>query len=132
MKSYLLHGVVAGILSALTSVIFLNVYKILYFVDYSLVINTGSIIGASIIGCVFMAIGYFLLEKIKKDNLIGGLNLVFIIVSFISIFPPMTMSLPYEVEFPELFPGLVIPMHFFPIMFFLGIAPFFKRNNIIQ
>jgi hypothetical protein len=39
------------------------------------------------------------------------------------------MSLPLDIEYPELFPGLVVPMHFFPAYAFLTIYPFFKQTN---
>ena len=125
MKANLLHGIIAGILSAVAAIVFLNIYQELYFVDFSLVINTTSIVGASIIGTLLMSTGYFFLEKLKKENMKGILNLIIMLVSFISIIPPMGMSLPLEIDFPELFPGLVIPMHFFPAMIFFGVAPFF-------
>jgi hypothetical protein len=35
-----------------------------------------------------------------------------------------------DVEFPEMFPGLVIPMHFFPALAFFAIDPFFKQSSI--
>ncbi len=128
MKSNLIHGLVAGLLSGLAGAAYLTIYQELYYVDYSSIINSASIIGASIIACVLMSIMYFFLEKVKKVNLFGIANLGFMLISFLSIIPPMTMSLPLEVDFPELFPGLVIPMHFFPAMMFLGIVPFFNQR----
>jgi hypothetical protein len=127
MKSNLIHGLAAGVLSGLAGVVYLTIYQELYYVDYSMIINSGAIIGASIIACVLMSIVYFFLEKLKKVSLFGIANLGFMLISFLSIIPPMTMSLPLEVDFPELFPGLVIPMHFFPVMLFFGISPFFNK-----
>lgn len=128
MKKHLIHGLAAGILAAIAGVIFLNLYKSLFLVDFSLVIDSVAIISSSIIGCMLMATGYILLDKLKKPNFSGVLNLIIMVLSFLSIIPVMTMALPLEVEFPELFPGLVIPMHFFPAMIFFGIAPFFKEK----
>lgn len=128
MKIHLIHGVTAGGLAALAGVVFLTVYNEAFYVDFSLVINPSSIIGASIIGSILMSTGYFILEKIKKEKFQGVLNLLIMVLSFLSIIPVLTMTLPLEVDFPELFPGLVIPMHFFPALVFFGIAPFFKKN----
>lgn len=127
MKLHLLHGVIAGVLSAVAGIVYLYLYQGLNLVDFSLVVNSGAIIGSSVIGCLLMSIGYVLLDKIKKSNLKGILNLLIMLLSFLSIIGPLTMSLPLEVDFPELFPGLVIPMHFFPAMIFFGMAPFFNR-----
>jgi hypothetical protein len=128
MKANLIHGVLAGVLSALASVIYLNVYQNINFVDFSSVLNAGSIIGASIMGCLFMAIGYILLDEIGKPNGKGVLNLVIIMLTSFSILSPLLMDLPLELDFPELFPALAIPMHLFPAMLFFGLDPFFKAK----
>lgn len=130
MKNHLIHGVIAGILTAITSIIYLNIYQSLYYLDYSLVINWTAIFGASMIGCILMALGYFTLEKVSKVKFKGVLNLIYLFISFVSIIPIMGMSLPLEIDFPELFPGLAIPMHFFPTMILFGLEPFFLKKNL--
>jgi len=132
MKAHLLHGIIAGLLSGTAGIIYLNFYQNLYFLDYSLVINWGAILGSSMIGCILMVSGCFTLEKINKVKFKGALNLVYMLISFVSIIPAMTMSLPLEVDFPELFPGLVIPMHFFPAMIFFGLIPFFNKKQKVN
>ena len=57
------------------------------------------------------------------------LNLVIAVLSFASIISPISMSLPLDIESPELFPGLVVPMHFFPALAFFAISPFFKTQK---
>jgi len=37
------------------------------------------------------------------------------------------MSLPLDIEYPEMFPGLAITMHFFPAIIFFGLYPFFTK-----
>lgn len=128
MKRHLIHGGIAGVLAAIASVIFLNIYKELYFVDFSAVIDEVAIIIASIIGCVLMAVGYVILDKLKKPKLYGALNVLIMVLCFLSIVPVMGMTLPLEVEFPELFPGMVVPMHFFPPVAFFGLIPFFNKS----
>ena len=126
MKINLIHGIVAGILSAIASVVYLNIYQNLNFVDFSSILNTGSIIGASLFGCMLMASGYMLLTKLDKPKLKGALNSIIAILSILSIFSPLLMDLPLELDFPELFPALSIPMHLFPAMIFFGLEPFFN------
>lgn len=127
MKKHLIHGVVAGILASIAGIIFLNIYVELYFVDFSAVIDEVAIIFSSIIGCLLMGVGYIILDKVKKPNLYGVLNILIMVLSFLSIVPVMAMTLPLEVDFPEMFPGMVVPMHFFPAIAFFGLAPFFKK-----
>lgn len=129
MKTHLLHGAISGLLAGIAGVIYLNIYQELYLLDFSLVVNAFAIISSSIIGCILMGGAYFLLEKLKKEYFKGVLNILFMIISFSSIIPVMTMALPLEIEFPELFPGLVIPIHFFPAMTFFGLAPFFVKKG---
>lgn len=129
MKKHLIHGGVAGALAAIASIIFFKIYVELYFVDFSAVIDEMAIIIASIVGCVLMAVGYIILDKVKKPNLYGVLNILIMIFSFLSIVPVMGMTLPLEVDFPEMFPGMVIPMHFFPAVAFFGLAPFFSKQK---
>ena len=127
MKKFLIHGIIAGVLTAVAGIVYQMVYENALFLDFSLVINPGSIAGASIFGCVLMALGYWLLEHFKKPNLKGWLNVLISVLSFLSILGPLGMSLPLDVEFPEMFPGLAIPMHFFPAMIFFGLYPFFAK-----
>lgn len=128
MKRIFIHGLVSGCLAALAGVVYLNLYETFFFVSFAKIVNIGSVTGSSILGCMFMTLGYFLLEKFNKENLRGGLNLIITTLSFASILGPMTMSLPLDIEFPELFPGLVIPMHFFPALSFMSLHPFFTKK----
>lgn len=129
MKNLLIHGIVAGVLASIASILFLNIYQTAFYVDFSAVINSGAIIGACMIGCLLMTLGYVALIKLKKENLRGWLNIIISVLSFASIIPAMGMSLPLDVEFPELFPGLVMPMHFFPALAFFTVLPLFEKNR---
>ncbi len=130
MKKFLIHGIIAGVLTAVAGIVYQMVYENALFLDFSLVINPKSIAGASIFGCVLMALGYWLLEHFKKPNLKGWLNVLITVLSFLSILGPLGMSLPLDAEFPEMFPGLAIPMHFFPAMIFFGLNPFFTKPRL--
>jgi len=129
MKKIFIHGIVAGILAAVASLIYFNLYQSTLGSAFDRITNIGSIAGSSIFGCVLMTIGYLLLFKFNKENLKGILNIVIAVLSFASIIGPMSMSLPLDIEAPELFPGLVIPMHFFPALAFFAIEPFFRQKD---
>jgi hypothetical protein len=75
-----------------------------------------------------MASGYKLILAWKGENALGWINIIYSVLSFASIIGVIGYNLPLEIEFPEMFPGLVIPMHFFPILSFLTVYPFFKPN----
>lgn len=129
MKKLIIHGLTAGVLSAIAGLIFLQIYNEAFGVDYSQIINAGAIIGSCIIGCLLMTIGYAALLKFEKMHLRGWLNILIAVLSFASIIGPIGMSLPLDIEFPEMFPGLVVPMHFFPALAFFAIEPFFSSTT---
>lgn len=128
MNKIIAHGVVAGLISAIAGIVYFYAYQQLLFLDFSAVINASSIAGASMLACLIMAGGYLLLYKINKPKLEGIFNLVYIVIAFASILMPISVTLPLDIDFPELFPGLAVPMHFFPPMVFFGLAPFFKQT----
>jgi hypothetical protein len=74
-----------------------------------------------------MTLGYILLSKIKDEDAIIWLNPIYIIISFGSIAGVLFYSLPLDIEFPEMFPGLAIPMLFFPVLSLLTIYPIYKK-----
>jgi len=129
MKKVFFHGISAGILAALAGVVYFKIYQETEGTEFNKIINPGSISGVSVIACMLMALGYWLLEKFNKEKLKGVLNLLIALLSFASILSPISMSLPLDIKNPELFPGLVIPMHFFPALAFLCLVPFFKGNK---
>lgn len=130
-KSILLYGIVAGLVSGIAGLVYQNIYQEMFFVDFSAVVNTGAIIGASLIGAVLMALGYFVLIKVKKEKWIGIINLLYMLLAFASILPAMATTLPLDVEFSEMFPGMVVPMHFFVPMIFFGLRPFFMNRKTV-
>jgi drug/metabolite transporter (DMT)-like permease len=131
MKNHIKHGITAGISSTFAGIVYQNVYEEAMFLDFSAVINEISIAAACIFGCLLMAVSYLFAERFKKSNLIAWVNVLIIVITFLSILAPLSMTLPLDVEFPELFTGLAIPMHFFPALFFFGLSPFFTQELVI-
>ena len=130
MKKIFVQGLVAGALSSLAGVVYFNIYQSTLLTQFDRIINTGSISGASFIGSMLIALGYLALYKFNKPNFQGWLNVLICLLSFVSIISPIGMALPLDIEFPELFPGLVVPMHFFPALAYFTIQPFFEvRKN---
>lgn len=129
MRNTFLHGITAGILAAVAGIIYFNVYQSALGTEFGKIVNAKSITGASVFGCLLMALSYWLLEKFNKEKLKGALNILIAVLSFASIISVISMSLPLDIKSPELFPGLVVPMHFFPALAFFCIAPFFNASG---
>jgi hypothetical protein len=56
-------------------------------------------------------------------------NFSFAILSFASVIIPISISLPLNIKNPELFPGLAVPMHFFPVLSWLTTMPLFRETK---
>jgi hypothetical protein len=129
MRRTLIQGLVAGLLAALASIVYCYLYQSTLGESFDRVVNYSSIIGASILGCFCIAVGYSFLFYFKKERFEGLLNIVIVSLCFVSIMGPFAITLPLDIDFPELFPGLVVPMHFFPALAFFAISPFFKIDQ---
>lgn len=130
MKKIFLHGLIAGILAAIACMIFLSIYQSTLEVSFNKVINTPSIIGSCLFATMLIACGYAVLHKTNKTKFAGWYNILVSVLSFASIIGPISMSLPLDIESPEMFPGLVVPMHFFPALAYFTIAPFFSHRSL--
>lgn len=128
MRSIFLHCLIASILASITGIVYQFSYQSALGCDFSKLVNPISISMASSIGCLLMSFGYLLLMKLNVSKLRGWLNIVISFLSIISIIGPMGASLPLDMENPELFPGLIAPLHLFPALSFLSISSLFKND----
>jgi hypothetical protein len=124
-----LMGIAGSLLSSLASIVYLNIYQEAFVVDFSKIAGTTNVVAACTIGCLLITLGYKLVIGWKGTKTIGWLNIIFSVISFASIISVLGFSLPLDTKSPELFPGMVIPMHFFPLLSILIISPFFKLSN---
>jgi len=132
MKGIFINGVISAVLATVASIIYFHIYQTTLDTHFNKIINIGSITGATFFWCMLITMGYALLFKFKKQNLNPWLNVLIAILSFASIISPISMTLPLDLESPELFPGLVVPMHFFPALAFFCISPFFIRQQTAE
>ena len=127
-KRSMLLGVVSGILAGIASVVYQRVYSSSLGVDFSAIAKPAGIIISSVVGCLIAGAGFGLLSKWLKSNAEIVFNLIFVILSFASILPAFAAKLPLDTNSPELFPGLVIPMHFFPALAWFTLKPLFIKQ----
>jgi hypothetical protein len=124
-KRLLFLGITAGVLAGIASIIYQKVYTSSLGADFSKIATPAGIIASSVIGCVLASVGFWLLGRWMKNRAELVFNLVFVVLSFATIIGPFAVKLPFSVEAPELFPGLTIPMHFFPVLAWLTLKPAF-------
>lgn len=128
-KQAFIMGIAGSLLSSLASIIYLNIYQKAFVVDFGKIAGIPNVIAACSIGCFLMAVGYMLAVKWKGMKTTGWLNIAYSVVSFATIAGVFGFNLPLDTESPELFPGMIIPMHFFPVLSMLTIFPFIKLIN---
>ena len=128
-KTIFIQSLVAGILAAIAA----NIYNQIYFfatqVDYSNIINPGSLIGFNLMVSLLAGLLYLLLTTLFKSKGAIIFNFVYSIGSFACVIVPIAISLPLSAPFPELFPGLAVPMIFFPALSWMTIDPLFKKSK---
>ena len=129
LKKSLALGLVSGLLAGIAGVIYAHLYYMINEADFSKVASTINILAASLFGGVLAAIGYTLLDKWLKTRGEIVFNLVFTLISFITLLAPIAVRLPRNIDTPELFPGMVIPMHFFPALAWFTLKPLFIKSK---
>lgn len=129
MKKIFLHGLLSGALAGIASAVYNYAYCAAMLVDYSKVIAVPALLGSCIFGCVLAGLGYWVLFRKWGSKADVWFNAIFLILSFISFLGPLTATLPFDVASPELFAGATIPMHLFPVVFWLASKPLFKYDT---
>jgi hypothetical protein len=128
-KRIFLHGIFASLLAALAAIIYNRIYFFATEADFSKVLNLARLTGLSVlISILAVLVNYSLVKWLKKRGEIV-FNFLFSIISFAAVMIPISISLPLDVKFPELFPGLAVPMIFFPAIAWYTINPLFTNNN---
>src|SRR5215212_10280747 len=88
-----------------------------------------------ILSGLFAGIASLVYQKVYASSLgedfasIANPSAIIAISLFASILAPFAMKLPFDIETPELFPGLIVPMHFFPALAWFTLKPLFIRSE---
>jgi hypothetical protein len=128
-KKYFIHGLVSGIMAALAAIIYYRIHFFAMQADFSRILGIPRIVSLNILYCLIAAfLNWFLVLWLKQKGEIV-FNFLFSILSLALIIIPISISLPLDIEFPELFPGLAIPMIFFPALSWYTIAPLFREKH---
>jgi len=128
-KKIFLHGLFAGIFTSVACIVYIRVYFFAFEISFKKLVNIGSVSGLSMLACMLAAIGYWLSKKWfgKKADIFFNISLT--LLSFASIIVPISITLPLDLQNPEMFPGLAVPMHFFPAMGWYTLKPFFLKES---
>ncbi len=128
-RRHFYHGVISGIMAALAAIIYSRIHLFATQADFSAVVNTGTIISLSLIACLLISIAYYLFTKIAKGRKTVLFHILLAVLSFTAVVVPISISLPLNIKNPELFPGLAVPMIFFPALAWFTFKPLFKFDE---
>ncbi|HTE24398.1 hypothetical protein [Flavitalea sp.] len=123
-------GLTAGIMASAAAVIFQRIHQFATYTDFSKIVNVPVLLAINIGVCMLASVLFFLLQKLspgRKGRFI--FNLIFVLISFMSITWSFALTLPLDAQFPELFPGLTVPMHFFPALAWFTFEPLFIAGS---
>lgn len=124
-KKIFFHGIAAAVLASVAAIVYNRIYFFATEADFSKVLNTGSLVGLNAMICLLAAFLFWILQATLKTKGEIVFNFVFSIASFACVIIPISLTLPLDIEFPELFPGLAVPMMFFPAVAWYTIRPLF-------
>jgi hypothetical protein len=128
-KRYFYHGLISGIMAALAAIIYDRIHFFATEADFSGIVNPGTMISLNlIVSLIFSFVDYFFNKILKKNGNIVS-HLAISILSFAAIIIPISISLPLSVRNPELFPGLAVPMIFFPALAWFTLKPLFPYDK---
>jgi hypothetical protein len=115
-------------LAAIAANIYYQIYYFATQVDFSAVVNPVGLIAINIFASLFAGMVYSACAYLFKAKGRVVFNFIYSVGSFACVIIPIAFTLPLTVEFPELFPGLTVPMVFFPVIAWLTIDPLFTKD----
>jgi hypothetical protein len=124
-RKHFYHGLLSGIMAAVAAIIYSRINFFATQADFSGIINPGTMISLNLIVCLVFSVSYYFFERIWKKEGIIYFHIMISILSFAAVIIPISISLPLSVKNPELFPGLAVPMVFFPALAWLTFKPLF-------
>lgn len=128
-KKHFFHGLTSGVMAAVAAIIYSRIHFFATQADFSAIVNPGTMISLNLIAClVFSILYYFFTGKSKKGRIVT-FHLLISILSFAAVIIPISISLPLSVRNPELFPGLTVPMIFFPALSWFTFKPLFIPDS---
>ena len=127
-RKIFIHALTAGILAALAGFTYSRIYYFATEIDFSKVANVITIPGYCILFCMLAAVLNYVCISLFKSRGEIIFNFILTIVSFAMVMIPISMSLPLEIKSPELFPGLGVPIIFFPALAWYTVNPIFNRR----
>lgn len=127
-KKIFYQAILASMLAFIAAIIYRRIYFFATEADFSKVVSIERMAGFCILICMLAAFLYYGLVRWlgRKGKVI--FNFLFSISTFACVMIPISLTLPLNIQFPELFPGLGVPLVFFPAMAWYTVNPLFQKD----
>ena len=109
-------GLTSGIIAAAAAIIFKKVHEYATYSDFSGILTIPVIVAINMLVCMVASLLFWVLVKWLGRTGEIIFNAFFLLASFATTSYTFAYTLPLDIEFPELFPGIAIPMHFIPAL----------------
>ena len=93
-KKIFIMSLATGIFASVAGIIFNKVYFFAFEISFGKLVNYGTLVGLNIAVCLLAGFGYWAAKKYVPQKADIIFNITFTFVSFLSIYFPMTISLP--------------------------------------
>ncbi|WP_148230547.1 hypothetical protein [Chitinophaga pinensis] len=121
-------GIAAGILSGLAAFFYHRIYTEVVEVSFARLVSPQSIFSACLFADMLIALFCYTIRSFFKKDMEILTSILVAGSTLLSMIIPFMVSLPLDMEKPELFPGLVIPMQLLPALAWFVVKPFSIRN----
>nr|WP_295871893.1 hypothetical protein [uncultured Chitinophaga sp.] len=115
-------GIATGLTAAALSVGYAVFYQSALGMDFSRVAPVPAIISAQIGAAMLIMLASWLTER-RKGVVSRSFNTWLVLLSVLSAGLPFMINLPLDIFAPELFPGMIAPMHLLPALIWLALQP---------
>lgn len=112
-------------MAAVAAIIYSRIHFFATQTDFSAIVNVLTMLSLNLIACLIFSIGYYFFRKITWERGVIAFHLIISVCSFAAVIIPISISLPLSIKNPELFPGLAVPMVFFPALAWFTFKPLF-------
>jgi hypothetical protein len=128
-KRYYLTGLAAGILSGLAAFFYYLIYTTSLDAGFTRLVSPLSIFSASLFAGMLIALFCYVIDMFFKKEMEILTGILLAGATMLCMIIPFMVSLPLDMEHPELFPGLVVPMQLFPVLAWFVLKPFMRIRH---
>jgi len=128
-KKAFLQAILVSLLAFIAALIYRKIYFFATETDFSKVLSLVRLASLSLLISLLVAFLNFGILRLLGNRGEILFNLLFSLMTFASVIIPISITLPLNIQSPELFPGLGVPMVFFPAIAWYTVNPLFKKGS---